>query len=79
MATLNLSATQRHLGHFPPEVAQLRRTLTDLDLSLNGMSHIPVPIYDLENLVRLNLAYNDVRDPLHRHARPRRRRRRSAG
>ena len=61
LGTLNLSATQRHLGHFPPEVAQLRRTLTDLDLSLNKLDHVPVPIYDLEQLVRLNLSFNDVR------------------
>ena len=65
LGTLNLSATQRHLGHFPPEVAQLRRTLADLDLSLNKLDHVPVPIYDLEQLVRLNLSFNDVRPCLH--------------
>jgi hypothetical protein len=63
LATLNLCGTGRHLGHFPPELAQLSRTLTELDLSCNALGHVPVPVYALEGLVRLNLAYNDVRPP----------------
>lgn len=60
LATLNLAYTQRNLQHFPPDFMRLRDTLTDLDLAGNGLAHLPVPLLALEQLTRLNLAYNRV-------------------
>lgn len=57
LVSLNLSNTHRGCSHFPYEFQQLVH-LEDLDLSMNDIGLIPVAIFSLHKLKRLDLSFN---------------------